>query len=214
VRVRLKTDASAAKGIASRKRLGKARHIEVNQLWLQDKLGSDHCAKCEPAEHRAQRKRCKGWSGSKSAYTPGSLGTSSRKGESVLPGNGEGSGVVALTSIAATTPSKAGMPPPSPTPAAAIRPRTAVNRSGMRSKANVRKQELSQRRCFARPEDYAYIGQVNRNLVKDVHPKTRQKEAIAWLEARCGGHLLQASKFHYKTENGISPLNFKMLSWR
>ena len=32
----LKTDASAAKGIASRKGVGKVRHIEVNQLWLQD----------------------------------------------------------------------------------------------------------------------------------------------------------------------------------
>jgi hypothetical protein len=42
---------------------------------------------------------------------------------------------------------------------------------------------------------------VNRSLLKDVHPKTRQEEAIAWLEARCGGHLLQASQFHYKTEN-------------
>ena len=32
------TDASAAKGIATRKGLGKVRHIEVNQLWLQDKV--------------------------------------------------------------------------------------------------------------------------------------------------------------------------------
>ena len=37
--IRLSTDASAAKGIASRKGLGKVRHIEVNQLWLQDKVG-------------------------------------------------------------------------------------------------------------------------------------------------------------------------------
>ena len=36
--LRLKTDASAAKGIASRKGLGKMRHLEVNQLWLQDKV--------------------------------------------------------------------------------------------------------------------------------------------------------------------------------
>ena len=35
-----KTDASAAKGIASRRGLGKVRHIEVNQLWLQDKVNS------------------------------------------------------------------------------------------------------------------------------------------------------------------------------
>ena len=37
--IRISTDASAAKGIASRKGLGKVRHIEVNQLWLQDKVG-------------------------------------------------------------------------------------------------------------------------------------------------------------------------------
>ena len=34
----IRTDASAAKGIASRRGLGKVRHIEVNQLWLQDKV--------------------------------------------------------------------------------------------------------------------------------------------------------------------------------
>jgi len=33
----LLTDASAAKGIATRKGIGKVRHIEVSQLWLQDK---------------------------------------------------------------------------------------------------------------------------------------------------------------------------------
>ena len=33
----LKTDASAACGIVSRKGLGKVRHLEVSQLWLQDK---------------------------------------------------------------------------------------------------------------------------------------------------------------------------------
>ena len=35
--IKLKTDASAAKGIASRRGLGKVRHIEVSQLWLQEK---------------------------------------------------------------------------------------------------------------------------------------------------------------------------------
>ena len=34
----LKGDATAAKGIALRKGLGTVRHIEVNQLWLQDKI--------------------------------------------------------------------------------------------------------------------------------------------------------------------------------
>ena len=38
--IHMYTDSSAAKGIASRKGLGKVRHIEVNQLWLQDKVGS------------------------------------------------------------------------------------------------------------------------------------------------------------------------------
>ena len=32
------TDSSAAKGIATRKGLGKVRHSEVNQLWLQGKI--------------------------------------------------------------------------------------------------------------------------------------------------------------------------------
>ena len=35
------TDASAAKGIASRRGLGKVRHIELSQLWLQDKVARD-----------------------------------------------------------------------------------------------------------------------------------------------------------------------------
>ena len=36
--IRVKTDATAAKGIASRSGLGKVRHIEVSQLWLQEKV--------------------------------------------------------------------------------------------------------------------------------------------------------------------------------
>ena len=40
VRIRVSTDASAAKGIASRRGLGKIRHIEVHQLWVQDKVAS------------------------------------------------------------------------------------------------------------------------------------------------------------------------------
>ena len=34
----IKTDASAAIGISNRLGIGKIRHIEVNQLWLQDKV--------------------------------------------------------------------------------------------------------------------------------------------------------------------------------
>ncbi len=38
MRIRIRTDASAAKGIANRRGLGKIRHIEVHQLWLQEKV--------------------------------------------------------------------------------------------------------------------------------------------------------------------------------
>ena len=38
--IRSKTDASAAKGISTRKGLGKVRHLEVSQLWLQDKVAA------------------------------------------------------------------------------------------------------------------------------------------------------------------------------
>ena len=34
----IEVDASAANGIAMRKGLGKVRHIDVNLLWLQDKV--------------------------------------------------------------------------------------------------------------------------------------------------------------------------------
>ena len=37
-RIVLKTDASAALGVAQRLGIGKIRHIEVNQLWLQEKV--------------------------------------------------------------------------------------------------------------------------------------------------------------------------------
>ena len=40
LKVRLRTDASAAKGIAARRGLGKIRHIEVHQLWLQEKVNN------------------------------------------------------------------------------------------------------------------------------------------------------------------------------
>ena len=38
VKIIAKTDASAAKGIALRRGMGKVRHIEVNQLWIQSKV--------------------------------------------------------------------------------------------------------------------------------------------------------------------------------
>ena len=37
-KIRLSEDSSAAKGIADRTGLGKVRHIEVNQLWIQEKV--------------------------------------------------------------------------------------------------------------------------------------------------------------------------------
>jgi len=40
VKLRLKSDASAAIGIASRRGLGKIRHLEVSQLWLQQKVAN------------------------------------------------------------------------------------------------------------------------------------------------------------------------------
>ena len=36
----IKTDASAAKGIASRRGLGKVRHIDVTQLWVHDHVAN------------------------------------------------------------------------------------------------------------------------------------------------------------------------------
>ncbi len=38
LRITLNEDSSAAKGIAQRTGLGKVRHIEVNQLWVQEKV--------------------------------------------------------------------------------------------------------------------------------------------------------------------------------
>ena len=40
VGITLKCDASAAAGIAKRRGLGKVRHIDVSQLWLQEKVAS------------------------------------------------------------------------------------------------------------------------------------------------------------------------------
>ena len=39
-RLRVKTDASVAKSLASRRGLGGIRHIEVNQLWLQERVNN------------------------------------------------------------------------------------------------------------------------------------------------------------------------------
>ena len=36
--LKVNTDASAAKGMANRRGLGKVRHIAVNQLWIQDRI--------------------------------------------------------------------------------------------------------------------------------------------------------------------------------
>ena len=38
VKVDIFVDASAAIGIAQRRGVGKVRHVEVNQLWLQDRV--------------------------------------------------------------------------------------------------------------------------------------------------------------------------------
>ena len=41
-RLFLSTDSSAAKGICSRRGLGKVRHIDANMLWLQDRVQKGH----------------------------------------------------------------------------------------------------------------------------------------------------------------------------
>ena len=41
IRIQIKSDASAAIGIASRRGLGKNRHLEVSQLWLQQRVASE-----------------------------------------------------------------------------------------------------------------------------------------------------------------------------
>ena len=38
--IEIRTDASAAKGIANRRGLGKVRHMEVSQLWVQEKVSN------------------------------------------------------------------------------------------------------------------------------------------------------------------------------
>ena len=38
IRPKILTDAAAAKGISNRKGVGQVRHIEVNTLWLQDRV--------------------------------------------------------------------------------------------------------------------------------------------------------------------------------
>ena len=44
VRLVVCTDSSAANGMSSRKGLGKVRHVEVNQLWVQEKVGNGEIA--------------------------------------------------------------------------------------------------------------------------------------------------------------------------
>ena len=42
LKVEIFTDATAAKGIAGRRGLGKTRHIEVHYLWVQERVGKGH----------------------------------------------------------------------------------------------------------------------------------------------------------------------------
>ena len=44
VAITINTDASAAKGMANRRGLGKVRHIAVNQLWIQDRIAKGDLA--------------------------------------------------------------------------------------------------------------------------------------------------------------------------
>ena len=54
-RICVRTDASVAKSIATRKGAGKVRHIEVNQLWLQQRVANGDVAieKCKTDENIA-----------------------------------------------------------------------------------------------------------------------------------------------------------------
>ena len=47
VGIRIKEDSTAAKGIANRTGLGKIRHIEVNQLWVQEKVRNKEIEICK-----------------------------------------------------------------------------------------------------------------------------------------------------------------------
>ena len=42
--VAVSTDSSAAKGIANRRGLGKLRHIELNELWIQESIAKGRMA--------------------------------------------------------------------------------------------------------------------------------------------------------------------------
>jgi hypothetical protein len=55
VKIKILEDSSAAKGIAERTGLGKVRHIEVNQLWIQEKVrdGKIQLVKVEGTENLA-----------------------------------------------------------------------------------------------------------------------------------------------------------------
>ncbi len=56
-KITLKTDTSAAKGIARGRGLGKIRHIEVTQLWLQDKVSSKEIEVLKMTERGTQLTR-------------------------------------------------------------------------------------------------------------------------------------------------------------
>jgi hypothetical protein len=45
--IKVNTDASAARGIACRRGLGKVRHIQVNQLWIQDRVANGDIEVCK-----------------------------------------------------------------------------------------------------------------------------------------------------------------------
>ena len=55
-KVTVKTDASAAKGIASRRGSGKVRHIEVSQLWVQSKVAQGALKNTKDCNNRESRR--------------------------------------------------------------------------------------------------------------------------------------------------------------
>ena len=40
--IEIKEDSSAGKGIASRRGLGKLKHIDIKELWIQEKVSNGH----------------------------------------------------------------------------------------------------------------------------------------------------------------------------
>ena len=54
-RIRLLTDSAAVVGIAKRRGVGRVRHIELNQLWLQEKVANPEVEVVKVKRNRIQQ---------------------------------------------------------------------------------------------------------------------------------------------------------------